>query len=189
MRKIFSLVLATIFILTAANVCFAKSASEERAEIDKLHDQTLQRLYQEYPSARRVINDCYAYATLSNSGVKLGLFGSAHGRGVAINHYTGEKVYLRMQEQELGIGFGAKEYDLIFLISTKEAWDSFIIGKIRFGAGADAGANDGVNGETVEGADYVATGVWVYQMTKKGLSLEATLKGTKIYADKKLNEY
>lgn len=189
MKKIFSLVLAAIFILTAAEICFAKSAVEERAEVDKLHDQTLQRLYEKYPSARRVINECYAYATLSNSSVKFGLFGSSRGRGLAYNNVTGEKVYLKMQEQELGLGIGAKEYDLVFLINTKEAWDSFIIGKIRFGAGADATANDGVTGGSVEGAEYVASGVWVYQMTKKGLSLEATLKGTKIYADKKLNKY
>ncbi|MBR6012557.1 MAG: hypothetical protein IK062_02080 [Selenomonadaceae bacterium] len=187
MKKFFSLILTAVFILTAVNICSAKSAIEQRTEINNLHDQALQRLYAKYPSARRVINNCYAYATLSNTGMKLGLFGSAHGRGVAINNYTGEKVYLKMQEQELGIGFGAKEYDLIFLIDTKAAWDSFIIGKIRFGAGADASANDGVNGGSVEGAEYVADGVWLYQMTKKGLSLEATLKGTKIYADKELN--
>ena len=189
MRKIFSLVLAAVFILTAAEICFAKSAAEQRAEIDKLHDQTLQRLYEKYPSARRVINECYAYATLSNSSVKVLLFGSSHGRGLAYNNDTGEKVYLKMNELEAGLGIGAKEYDLVFLINTKEAWDSFIIGKTRFGAGADATADDGVNGGSVEGAEYVAKGVWVYQMTKKGLSLEATLKGTKIYADKKLNKY
>lgn len=189
MKKIFSLILATIFILTAAEICFAKSAAEERAEVDKLHDQTLQRLYEKYPSARRVINECYAYATLSNSGVKILFFGSSRGRGLAYNNVTGEKVYLKMNELEAGLGLGAKEYDLIFLINTKEAWDSFIIGKTRFGAEADATAKDGVNGDSIEGAEYVAEGVWVYQMTKKGLSLEATLKGTKIYADKNLNQY
>ena len=163
MKKFFSLILAAVFIFTATNICLAKSASEKRQKSTNF--------------------------MISNSGVKILLFGTSHGRGLAYNNQTGETVYLKMKEIEAGLGLGAKEYDLIFLINTKAAWDSFIIGKTRFGAGADATANDGVKGGSVEGAEYVAEGVWVYQMTKKGLSLEATLKGTKIYADKELNKY
>ena len=187
--KKFSVLLATVLILITSTVFAAKATpAEQRAEIDKLHDQTLTRLYEKYPAAERVLRECYAYATLSNSGIKLGIFGSAHGRGEAINNDTGEKVYLRMKEISAGLGLGATEYDLVFLIANKEAWDSFIIGKTRFGASAEASASDDNVGGAVEGAEYVAEGVWVYQMTKKGLSLEATLNGIKIYADKKLNK-
>ena len=163
------------------------SAAEQRRQIDQLSEKTLDMLYAKYPHAQRVINNCYAWATLSNTGLKLGLFGSAHGRGVAVNNVTGERVYLHMEEQSVGLGIGAKEYNLIFLIDNREAWDNFIIGKIRFGASADASANDSVNGGSIEGAEYAAPGVWVLQMTTKGLALEAELKGTKIYKDKKLN--
>ena len=41
----------------------------------------------------------------------------------------------------------------------------------------------------MEGASIAANGVWVYQITKKGLTLDASIKGTKIYPDKKLNQY
>lgn len=182
-------VLVAVFLALMASTVFAASAVErQRAEIDRLHDKTLERLYEKYPAAERVLQESYAYATLSNSGVKILLFGSAHGRGEAINNETGEKIYLRMGEISAGLGIGATEYDLVFLIADKEAWDSFIIGKTRFGASAEAAASDGSVGGVVEGAEYVAKGVWVYQMTTKGLSLEATLNGIKIYADKKLNE-
>ena len=177
MKKIFALTVLMCLLMTATTV-FAASAAEQRKQIDALSAKTLEKLYEKYPHAQRIIeNECYAWATLSNSGLKLGLFGSAHGRGLAYNNQTGEKVYLRMNEQS----------NLIFLINNRDAWDNFIIGKIRFGASAEASADDGVSGGTIEGAEYVAPGIWVFQMTTKGLALEAELKGTKIYKDKKLN--
>ena len=186
--KKFLTALTVLLCLLTASTALAASVAEQRAQINELHDKTLAKLYEKYPHARRVINQCYAYATLSNSGVKVLFVGSSHGRGVAINRQTGERVYLRMKELSAGLGLGAKEYDLIFLLNTRDAWDNFIIGKTRFGASAEASADDGVSGGTIEGAEYVAPGVWVFQMTTKGLALEATLKGTKIYADKKLNQ-
>ena len=187
MKKFFAALTVLLCLLTASTV-LAATAAEKRAQINQLHDKALKNLYAKYPHAQRVINNCYAYATLSNTGIKLGIFGDAHGRGVAINNQTGERVYLKMAEQSVGIGIGVKEYDLVFLINTREAWDNFIAGKIRFGASADASATDGVSGGAIDGAEYAAPGVWVFQMTTKGVAVEATLKGTKIYKDKKLNQ-
>ena len=189
MKKFFATLTVMIFLLTFSTVFAASknSAAEQRWQIDQLSAKALDTLYAKYPHAKRVINQCYAWATLSNSGVKVLLIGSSRGRGVAVNNQTGERVYLRMNELSAGLGIGAKEYNLIFLLNTRDAWENFIAGKTRFGASAAASADDGVSGGTVEGAEYVAPGVWVFQMTTKGLALEATLKGTKIYKDKKLN--
>ena len=188
MKKFLALtLLLCMFISTTAFAASKDSKAEQRWQVDQLSAKTLQKLYAKYPDAERVIADCYAYATLSNSGVKVLFIGSSHGRGLAVNNQTGEKVYLRMKELSAGLGLGAKEYNLIFLLNTQEAWENFIAGKTRFGASAEASANDGVSGGSIEGAEYVAPGVWVFQMTTKGLTLEATLKGTKIYKDKKLN--
>lgn len=190
MKKFFMLatVLLCMFTVTTAFADSKDSVVEQRRQINKLHDKTLAKLYEKYPKAQRIIeNECYAYATLSSTSIKLGIFGSSHGRGLAYNYQTGETVYLHMEELSAGFGLGAKEYDLVFLINTREAWDDFIAGKTRFGASAEASADDGVSGGTIEGADYVAPGVWIYQMTTKGLALDAMLKGTKIYKDKELN--
>ncbi len=162
---------------------------KERTEIEELSEKALQNLYAKVPSAERVIENCYAYATLSNTGMKLGIFGDAHGRGLAINNETGERLYMRLKEMGLGLGLGVKEYDLIFVIGTEEAWNSFISGDRKFASSAEAAARDGVTGDSIEGASIAAKGVWVYQMTKKGLTLDVSIKGTKIYPDKKLNQY
>lgn len=189
MKKFFTLITVLMCLVTATTAFAAKgTVAEQRNQIDELSKKALTQLYEKYPHARRIIeNETYAWATLSNTSIKTLIFGSSHGRGVAVNNQTGERVYLRMKEISAGLGIGAKEYNLIFLISTKDAWDNFIIGKTRFAASAEASASDGFSGGTVEGADYVAPGVWVYQMTTKGLALEAMLEGMKIYKDKKLN--
>ena len=181
---------ATVFAATDAEKAAKEQAkiAKQKTEINELSRKALNNLYEKVPAAKRIIPNSYAYATLSNTGMKLGILGDAHGRGLAVNNVTGEKIYMRMNETGIGLGLGVKEYDLIFVISTEEAWKSFISGKIKFASAAEASAKDGVTGDSVEGASVAAKGVWVYQMTKKGLSLDASIKGTKIYPYKKLNE-
>jgi lipid-binding SYLF domain-containing protein len=199
MKKMAALLMTALVLCLMTTAVFAadtdKSEKEqakivkERAEIDELSAKALANLYEKVPSAERVIDNCYAYATLSNTGMKLGIFGDAHGRGLAVNNETGERLYMRMKEMGIGLGLGVKEYDLIFVIGTEAAWNSFISGDIKFASSAEASANDGVTGDSIEGASIAAKGVWVYQITKKGLTLDASIKGTKIYPDKKLNIY
>ena len=165
-----------------------EKAAKERAAIDELSEKALANLYAKIPSSQAVIKNSYAYATLSNTGIKLGISGDAHGRGLAVNNKTGERLYMRMKEMGIGIGLGIKEYDLIFVMETEEAWKSFISGDVKFASAAEAAASDGVAGGSVEGATLATKGVWVYQMTKKGLTLDASIKGTKIYQDKNLNK-
>ncbi len=192
MKKWLILLLTAMLVglLTATSLAATsqEKIDKERATIDSLSEKALQNLYAKVPSAQNVIKNCYAYATLSNTGIKLGLFGDAHGRGIAINKATGEKIYMRMKEMGVGIGLGVKEYDLIFVIGTEQAWKNFTSGDIRFASSAEASASDGKAGGAAEGASIAANGVWVYQMTKKGLALDASIKGTKIYPYKKLNQ-
>lgn len=187
----FIMVMLMMCVMTATALAATKEEKiqKERTKIEELSEKALKNLYEKVPSAERVINDCYAYATLSNTGMKLGIFGDAHGRGLAVNNETGERLYMRMKEMGIGIGLGVKEYDLIFVIGTEQAWKSFISGDIKFASAAEAAASDGVTGDSVEGASIAANGIWVYQMTTKGLTLDASIKGTKIYPDKKLNTY
>ena len=192
MKKMLTLLMTTLLVCLMSSAAFAATSQDkidkQRAEINILSEKALHRLYEKVPSAQNVIKNCYAYATLSNTGIKLGILGDAHGRGLAVNNTTGEKVYMRMKEMGIGLGIGIKEYDLIFVIGTEKAWNSFISGDLKFASSADASASDGQAGGAIDGASIAANGVWVYQITKKGLTLEASISGTKIYADKKLNK-
>ena len=92
-----------------------------------------------------------------------------------------------MKEVSVGVNFGAKEYDLLFLIANKEAWDRFISGNIKFGSEVSAQASDGVSGGTFADAKILADGVWVYQLDKKGLAVELSFKGARISPYRTLN--
>ena len=53
---------------------------------------------------------------------------------------------------------------------------------------ADAAAKTSKSGGAYSGAALVEPGVWVYQITKKGVALQLTLQGTKYYKDEDLNK-
>ena len=182
--KIFGMFILSMLFMTSVQ---AKSVEKQREEIDALSQKVLTRLYEKYPNSERVIKFCYGYATLGATGSQTGFTGDSHGRGIAFNNETGEKVYMKMQEFKLGFGVGIKEFDLVFVFGTKESWDNFISGKFKFGVEANAAATDSIKGASLDGASMVGQNMWVYQNTTKGVSIAATLKGMNIYPNKKLN--
>ena len=187
-QKFFQLILFALVLMMASTVLAAKKTpDEQRAELNGMSEKVLARMYEKYPESKAAVRDCYAYCTISASGVKLGLFGDDHGRGVVVNNYTGKRTYVKMKEVSVGINFGAKEYDLLFLIANKTAWERFISGNIKFGSEVSAQASDGVNGGTFANATAIANGVWVYQLDKKGLAVEMSFKGAQISQYKNLN--
>ena len=187
-KKFIQLILFALVLMTASTVFAAKETPDQlRAKLNDMSQQVLSRMYEKHPSSRSAIQNTYAYCTISASSVKWGFWGDEHGRGVAVNQDTGKRIYVKMKEVSLGVNFGAKEYDLLFLITNKAAWDKFISGNIKFGSEVSAQVSDGVSGGTFANATVVADGVWVYQLDKKGLAFELSLKGAKISQYKNLN--
>ena len=186
-KKFFRLMLFALVLMTASTVFAKMSPEQQRAKLNEMSGQVLERMYQKYPSAEAAVQNSYAYCTISASAVKWGLMGDDHGRGVAVNNQTGERIYMKMKEVSLGLNFGAKEYDLLFVIANEEAWKRFISGNIKFGTEVSAQASDGVNGDTFADATIVANGVWVYQLDKKGLAVELSFKGARISPYRTLN--
>ena len=186
-KNFFQLILFALVLMTAGSAFAKETPDQLRAKLDGMSEQVLSRMYQKYPSSAKAVQLAYAYCTISASSVKWGFWGDDRGRGVAVNNHTGQRVYVKMSEVSVGVNFGAKEYDLLFVIANKDAWDKFISGNIKFGTEVSAQASDGVNGNTFSDATIVANGVWVYQLDKKGLAFELTLKGAKISPYKNLN--
>lgn len=185
--KFLMVLLMGILLLATTATAFAATVQEQREETRHKVAETLNKLYERKPSARTALKNAEGYAVFVNTGIKLGILGDSHGRGLAYNNKTGEEIFMRMKEFQAGLGLGIKEYALIFAFIDKTAWDRFISSKVSFGGQADVTADDGVNGGSFEGAVQAAPGTFVYQMTTKGLAAELSLKGTNYYRDKKLN--
>ena len=119
--------------------------------------------------------------------MKILVAGSGTGKGVAVNNKSKAETFMKMVEVQAGLGFGVKKFWLVWVFETEEALDNFVNSGWEFGAQATAAAKAEDKGEAFQGAIAVAPGVWIYQITEKGLALELTAKGTKYYKDDDLN--
>ncbi|HMI39156.1 MAG TPA: YSC84-related protein, partial [Nitrospiraceae bacterium] len=145
------------------------------------------KLYQSRPSAKATIKAAAGYAAFSNFGMKILLAGGGKGQGLAFDNRTQKVTYMKMMELQAGLGMGVKKFRTIFVFETKGAMDDFVNNGWEFGGQATAAAKSGSKGGSYQGAVQVREGVWMYQLTDKGLALELTGKGTKYYKDDDLN--
>ena len=177
--------LAVILLLAAPS--FAKTKEQKQADVRKNARETLAKLYQARPSAKATIKAAAGYAAFSNFGMKILLAGGGKGQGIAFDNRTQKVTYMKMLEVQAGLGMGVKKFRTIFVFETKDAMDHFINNGWEFGGQATAAAKSGDKGGSYQGAKQVMPGVWMYQLTDKGLALELTGKGTKYFKDDDLN--
>ena len=162
---------------------------KKRVEVRKMSADTLKRLYKVQPLARTSVENAFGYAVFSNTGVKILVSGSGKGYGVAVSNKAKKEVFMKMFELQAGLGFGVKKFKVIFVFDTEKAFNKFVDSGWEFGGQSDAAAKAGEGkGASVAGAVSVSDGVWMYQLTDKGLALEITLKGSKYYKDDELNK-
>ena len=176
-------------ILLAASVASAgDSPDKKRDETRKMANQTLQDLYKMEPKAQTDIQTSAGYAVFNNMGTNLLLLSTARGAGIAVNSQTKDETFMKMVSAGAGLGVGVKDYRVVFVFKTEKAFKEFLDSGWSGSAQADAAAKAGEKGGAESGAMEVAPDVWVYQITKNGLALQATLQGTKYYKDDDLNK-
>lgn len=173
--------------LSAAAEMSEEKKKAERADIQKMANQTLQRLYKTQPAAEQAIAKAAGYAVFSNVGIKIFVAGSGKGKGMAVDNKTKKVVYMKMLEVQAGLGMGVKKFRLVWVFDNTSDFDDFVNKGWEFGGQASAAAKSGAEGKAYAGAMSVSPGVWLYQLTDDGLALELTAKGTKYYKDKDLN--
>jgi len=184
-----SLIALVCLICVAAYADDEQDKEKERTEIRQMSQDTLARLYKAQPSAKAVVEKAYGYAVFSNTGVKILLAGSGKGKGIAINNQTRAETFMKMLELQAGLGMGVKKFRVIFVFENEKAFDRFVNSGWEFGGQTSAAAKTSPEkGGSMEGAASVSDGVWMYQMTDKGLALELTGKGTKYSKDDDLNK-
>lgn len=160
---------------------------KEQNEVRKMAHDTLQRLYKADPKAKAAVAGAAGYAVFSNLGVKILVAGSGKGQGIAVNNKSKNETFMKMLELQAGLGFGVKKFRVIFVFDNEKALNSFVNSGWEFGGQTTAAAKTGDKGGAMAGAASVSDGVWMYQLTDKGLALEITAKSTKYYKDDDLN--
>jgi lipid-binding SYLF domain-containing protein len=181
------LLTAAAFPPSAPGADDAKEKEKARADIQKMSDATLSRLYKAQPEAKAAVAKAAGYAVFSNFGMKILLAGSGSGKGVAVSNATKKKTYMKMIEVQAGLGIGVKKFRLVWVFENQKDLDGFINSGWELGGQTSAAAQASGKGAAMAGAMSVAPGIWLYQLTDDGLALELTAKGTKYYKDGDLN--
>ena len=182
-RQLFALLFVGV-----STLALASSPEDDRAKIRKQSQQVLAKLYEVQPSAKKFIAKSSGYATFSKWGLTLGPVGAGIGRGLSVAKPSGAETFMRYVEGSAGAGFGAKKYALIFVFENEKARLNFVNNCWEAGAQTALAVKPPGAGIAFDGAASVSPGVWVYQVTDKGLAAEIGVKGTKYYKDKALNE-
>src|SRR6185436_13727778 len=107
-------------------------------------------------------------------GTNLLLLSTARGSGIAVNSSTKQDTFMKMMSAGAGLGVGVKDYRVVFIFETAAALTQFLDSGWAGETQADAAAKSKSGGGSFSGGVMVAPGVWVYQITKKGLALQLT---------------
>jgi lipid-binding SYLF domain-containing protein len=188
LMTIASLALASVVAFApSTEAADAEKKAKEQAAIRKEAQATLAKLSQAKPGAKAAIQKAAGYAAFDNVGMNLFVISTANGKGIVVDRASKKETFMKMLSGGVGLGLGAKDFSVVFVFENKTGLDNFIKSAWDADAHAEASAKSGQKGGAYEGAISVAPGVWVYQLTEKGLALQATLQGTKYYKNDDLN--
>jgi lipid-binding SYLF domain-containing protein len=182
-----SIALAAACTLAATAYAADDSKEKEQTEIRTMAQDTLQRLYKADPEAIAAVDGAAGYAVFSNMGVKILVAGSGKGAGIAVNNKSKNETFMKMLELQAGLGFGVKKFHVIFVFDNDKVFNSFVNSGWQFGGQSTAALKTENKGASMAGAASVSDGVWMYQLTDKGVAVEITAKSTKYYKDDNLN--
>ena len=188
LRRVLVLLLAPL--LAGAPLFAAKgSLDEKRTEIRQMRDAVLAELFKLHPEAKTKVKKAAGYAVFSNVGVNLIFASGAGGKGLVVQSgfLSDTETFMKMGSAGIGLGLGVKDFRAVFIFSDKERLQTFVEKGWDFSGQADAAAKSDDKGAALAGAATVVPGVEVYQITKNGLALQATLQGTKYWKDRDLN--
>jgi lipid-binding SYLF domain-containing protein len=152
-------------------------------EIDLLAKNTLEQLFEKSAPAKELFEKSYGYAVFDNLKLAFGVSGGG-GSGVAVEKESGKRTYMKMGTGGIGFGLGGQKYQVVFLFQAKKPFDNFV----EKGWKADAAANVAVVNEGASVQAGFVNGLAVYQLTDKGLMLQADISGSKYWKDEKLTE-
>jgi lipid-binding SYLF domain-containing protein len=184
-------VIAALALPAAAGLFSAKgdNAEEKRVAVRKQRDEILAKLYAAYPDAKDKIQAAAGYGAFNNKNMNLFLLSSGSGYGMVVDK-GGKETFMAMGSLGGGVGLGAKDLSVVFVFKNADVLKKFVETGWQFGGEADASAKAGEKGTAASkeaGADTGGNLFEVYQMTDTGVSLQATVAGTKYWKDKDLN--
>lgn len=158
------------------------NAQHKREKIDLMAKETLDQLFEANAGAKQLFDKTYGYAVFDNLKLSFVVAGGG-GSGVAVEKESGKRIYMNMGTGGLSVGLGGQKYQVVFFFESPKVFDDFV----DKGWSADASANAVALDAGANLQAKFVNGVAVYQITDKGLMLQADISGTKYWKNDKLN--
>ena len=179
-----------IFIILLLVGCAkGDNPAEQRSNIQQMRQQTLSTLYGQNPNIRQEVARAKGYAVFNNVNNNLLVLSAGSGYGVLRDNRTGRDTYMKMATAGMGIGMGIKKFQALIIFNDTAALDRFITTGFDASAQADMAAKSANDGKVVvsEAANADFQKVKMYQLTEKGVAVQATMQGYKYWPDDELN--
>ena len=100
--KFFTSSLSIIILLgfmvntSAWGAATAEELTQQKVDIRKMANETLERLYKTQPSAKKAVESAAGYAVFSNFGTKIFLVGGGMGKGIAVNNKAKQETFMKV---------------------------------------------------------------------------------------------
>ena len=183
------LVIGFVLTMTIAYGCgpTGDTRVEKIESSNQMVQNTLQEAYRRKPALRQMVQRAQGYAVFKNFGTQLTILATGSGYGIVHDYQTGRDTHMKMLQLGGGIGLAIKDYRAIFVFNTRQAMTDFIEHGWGAETQAQASAKAGDEGGAAGAAQQIADDVKVYQFTKNGIALQATISGMKFWKNDELN--
>lgn len=189
MKRVLSL-FAGVLTVAALSGCLSPSGDtmvEKKATAQKMRDDSMDEFFTKTPELKQKIEKAAGYAVFKDLGIQIFLPSTESGWGIVYNNATGEKTYMKMFSLGCGFGLGVRDFRAVFVFAEQHNIKKFIESGWGFGGQANAVLRLGEVGGGVAAAGEVVPGITLYKLTENGVALQATIQGTKIWANDTLN--
>ncbi|MDH3924325.1 MAG: YSC84-related protein [Xanthomonadales bacterium] len=179
-----------IYAISFLSGCASPKGStgqEKRAYVQNMRSDALSRLYDHEPDAKAEIAAAPGYAVFEavRSQVIITTMGNAY--GIVHDNETGKDTYMSSFTAGAGFGAGIKDYRAVVVFKDRDIMDEFVNKGWVFGASGTADAKTDTSGGSASTRIEFDKRLKIYTFTEQGLMAGASLKGTKVWKDEKLN--
>lgn len=182
---------ALAFVLSGCASTGGSSAGtpvERRDALNQMRDTALKEFYATNPAIQPELEQAVGYAVFDASQVNVVLYVGSTGAGVMVDNATGHATYMKMARAGTGPGAGYKTYRQLMVFKDRKLFETFSKVGADVGASADATFKTGSStGGTLDGSLSFNPLLSVYQITDRGVLLQANWGGVAYLPDEELN--
>ena len=162
-------------------------AAKKRDALLKMRDEALEDFYATKPEIKEELAKAVGYAVFDASQVNIVLFVGGTGGGVLVENGTGKETFMKMRRVGTGPGIGYKSFRQLMIFKDRSLLDQFRTLGADVGASADATMKIGDKGVALDPNVSFNPLLSVYQITDRGVLLQANWGAVAYRPDADLN--